>query len=271
MKLLPLFLLRTSLNLGLGDLQNQFAKSSSKLEFLFYSPAPTVRAMLRQLSPVCRISKSTFLTALHLVPRTTRCSSCKIRGITTTRSFQTAQIDEDDATVEHRRMMRDDRPRTNKALEERLRVLLKRRQLLYPRCADLLASDGKTKVPHGQTSFIDQTVAINGTIKTIRKQKRGAFAHVTDGSCLQPIQVVLSPSLAASFVLLRIRCLSKPRLIRWPQTPQWHFPASYRYMESLAGSWAIVRTRSRGCRSIWYSRRGKCSLGVVIAAAAYGS
>ena len=43
----------------------------------------------------------------------------------------------------------------------------------------------------------DSTLQINGAIRTIRKQKRVAFAEITDGSTIKPLQAVLSPSQAA--------------------------------------------------------------------------
>lgn len=46
------------------------------------------------------------------------------------------------------------------------------------------------------TVLSTQPVTVRGVIKTIRKQKKGTFADVTDGSCFQHIQVVLDPELA---------------------------------------------------------------------------
>ena len=41
-------------------------------------------------------------------------------------------------------------------------------------------------------------VEVNGYVRTIRKQKRIAFAAVGDGSSLQPVQAVLTPDQALS-------------------------------------------------------------------------
>jgi len=70
-------------------------------------------------------------------------------------------------------------------------------KVFYIRCAELLSPDRKLSWTHGSKGFTNQMVSVSGTIKTIRKQKQGAFAHFTDGSCSQPIQVVLNPELAA--------------------------------------------------------------------------
>jgi asparaginyl-tRNA synthetase len=41
-------------------------------------------------------------------------------------------------------------------------------------------------------------IEVNGYVRTIRKQKRIAFAAVGDGSSLQPVQAVLTPNQALS-------------------------------------------------------------------------
>lgn len=43
-------------------------------------------------------------------------------------------------------------------------------------------------------------IEVNGYVRTIRKQKRIAFAAVGDGSSLQPVQAVLTPDQALSYV-----------------------------------------------------------------------
>lgn len=70
------------------------------------------------------------------------------------------------------------------------------------RCAQLLDLNREPSDPEPPDSLINQKLWLSGRIKTIRKQKYGAFAHVTDGSCLQPVQVVLDPELAAPYVFL---------------------------------------------------------------------
>jgi asparaginyl-tRNA synthetase len=41
-------------------------------------------------------------------------------------------------------------------------------------------------------------IEVNGYVRTIRKQKRIAFAAIADGSSLQPVQAVLTPDQALS-------------------------------------------------------------------------
>lgn len=41
-----------------------------------------------------------------------------------------------------------------------------------------------------------ETLTVNGYVRTVRKQKRVAFAAIGDGSTLQTVQVVLPPQLA---------------------------------------------------------------------------
>jgi hypothetical protein len=62
-----------------------------------------------------------------------------------------------------------------------------------------------------------QSLTVHGWVRSIRKQKRVAFAALTDGSCAEGMQAVLSPELAkpcvtvlfhlASFLLLRLLAL----------------------------------------------------------------
>lgn len=46
-----------------------------------------------------------------------------------------------------------------------------------------------------------EEIKIGGIIRSIRKQKHASFAHISDGSTLAPIQVVLDPELAAGYVI----------------------------------------------------------------------
>ncbi|OGE53183.1 hypothetical protein PENARI_c008G01039 [Penicillium arizonense] len=60
------------------------------------------------------------------------------------------------------------------------------------RCAQILqASKG------GTCSFEDQEVRVNGFIRSVRKQKRFAFAEISDGSTVEPMQAILKPAQAA--------------------------------------------------------------------------
>lgn len=63
------------------------------------------------------------------------------------------------------------------------------------RISDLLTRSG--------ISAADNHIGINGYIRTIRKQKRIAFASVQDGSSIHAVQVVLSPEQAAPLVFSR--------------------------------------------------------------------
>jgi len=47
-----------------------------------------------------------------------------------------------------------------------------------------------------KTEQLEGTVKVTGLVRSIRKQKVAAFAHVADGTTLAPIQAVLSPELA---------------------------------------------------------------------------
>lgn len=45
-----------------------------------------------------------------------------------------------------------------------------------------------------------ETLMVNGYVRSVRKQKRVAFAAIADGSTLQSVQAVLSPQLAEGSV-----------------------------------------------------------------------
>jgi aspartyl/asparaginyl-tRNA synthetase len=47
-----------------------------------------------------------------------------------------------------------------------------------------------------------QTLKVDGYVRTVRKQKRVAFAAIGDGSTLQTVQAVLPPELAEGSVKL---------------------------------------------------------------------
>lgn len=63
------------------------------------------------------------------------------------------------------------------------------------RCAQILQSS-KT----GSCRFEDQEVRINGFIRSVRKQKRFAFAEISDGSTVEPLQAILKPAQAVEYV-----------------------------------------------------------------------
>lgn len=68
----------------------------------------------------------------------------------------------------------------------------------HVRIADLLQA-----APAGEDGV---SVSIAGCIRNIKKQKRVAFAHIQDGSCLEAAQIILSPEHAAPFVLHPMEC-----------------------------------------------------------------
>ncbi|KAK7521682.1 hypothetical protein IWZ03DRAFT_323994 [Phyllosticta citriasiana] len=57
-------------------------------------------------------------------------------------------------------------------------------------------SSSSSLAQHSQTPVAGETVSVNGWVRSVRKQKRMAFAAVGDGSSLAPLQVVMSPELA---------------------------------------------------------------------------
>lgn len=147
-----------------------------------------------------------LLVVLPLPRRTSRCSPCSSRrgiscGITTTRPLL--------AVVTGDSTARQETPKTRR-IESRL---TQRRCYNVPattddpiqptfadtRCAHLLASDREAADANEISCFRDRRVSVSGFIKTIRKQKHQAFADFTDGSCWQPIQVVLGSKLAAPY------------------------------------------------------------------------
>lgn len=63
------------------------------------------------------------------------------------------------------------------------------------RCAQILHASEQEK----PCSLEDQEVKINGFIRSVRKQKRIAFAEISDGSTVEPLQAILKPALAAEY------------------------------------------------------------------------
>jgi aspartyl/asparaginyl-tRNA synthetase len=64
------------------------------------------------------------------------------------------------------------------------------------RCAQILQASKNGAV----CSFEDQEVKVNGFIRSVRKQKRFAFAEISDGSTVEPLQAILKPAQAAEYV-----------------------------------------------------------------------
>ncbi len=113
------------------------------------------------------------------------------RGISISTPQQEIQS-EVDATRNDSKMVRSgDNPQGRVRQSKRPRLKPPLSHVSYTRCANLLTPGNAYK---------DQKISVNGMIKSIRKQKHGAFAHLTDGSCFQAIQVVLDPHLATQWV-----------------------------------------------------------------------
>ncbi|KAJ6020663.1 hypothetical protein N7540_006167 [Penicillium herquei] len=62
------------------------------------------------------------------------------------------------------------------------------------RCAQILQSS-KSDEP---CRLENQEIKVNGFIKSVRKQKRRAFAEISDGSTIEPLQAILTPEQAAN-------------------------------------------------------------------------
>ncbi|KAK8243757.1 mitochondrial carrier domain-containing protein [Phyllosticta capitalensis] len=58
------------------------------------------------------------------------------------------------------------------------------------------APSSSSLAQHSSIPVAGETVSVNGWVRSVRKQKRIAFAAVGDGSSLAPLQVVMSPELA---------------------------------------------------------------------------
>ena len=56
----------------------------------------------------------------------------------------------------------------------------------------------------------EKDIKIAGIVRSIRKQKHAAFAHISDGSTYTAIQAVLSPELATGCVRLGVFVFEKP-------------------------------------------------------------
>ncbi|KAJ5693008.1 hypothetical protein N7462_002431 [Penicillium macrosclerotiorum] len=61
------------------------------------------------------------------------------------------------------------------------------------RCAHIL----QVSKADGPCSLEDKEIKVNGFIRSVRKQKRFAFAEISDGSTLEPLQAILKPAQAA--------------------------------------------------------------------------
>lgn len=65
------------------------------------------------------------------------------------------------------------------------------------RCAQILQ---ESKKKNDKCSYEDAEVQVKGFIRSVRKQKRFAFAEISDGSTIEPVQAILKPAQAAEYV-----------------------------------------------------------------------
>ena len=49
---------------------------------------------------------------------------------------------------------------------------------------------------HDLSAFENTEIQVNGIVRSVRKQKKYAFAHISDGSTERPLQAILSPEQA---------------------------------------------------------------------------
>lgn len=63
------------------------------------------------------------------------------------------------------------------------------------RCAQILQASKKD----GPCALEDKEIKVNGFIRSVRKQKRFAFAEISDGSTVEPLQAILKPAQAAEY------------------------------------------------------------------------
>lgn len=145
------------------------------------------------------------LQSLHSAKKPVRRSARQIRAINTAQSFLAAQHP-DELNTEG--LLQDEGTNDGQPIRKvipRLPPMRYPEQVLHLRCVQLLHPNRDRSDPNGTNAYIDQKISVSGTIKSIRKQKHGAFAHVTDGSCVQPIQVVLDPECAAPYANLSLK------------------------------------------------------------------
>jgi len=144
------------------------------------------------------INKSNVSAALSS-RRRIGCSHCNLRGITTSASLHVPQPADYPKTKEWR--INDGRVVGRKVIDN-YTVPPIQEELIFTRCSDLLTpkqhawDQAKDQVSQVSQGSPDRRVSVTGMIKSIRKQKRSAFAQFTDGSCFEAIQVVFEPRLA---------------------------------------------------------------------------
>jgi hypothetical protein len=163
--------------------------------FSVSSPKPP--AMSWRVPPPYMIKDSSLFIALHTGRKPWR-PVHGVRGLTTTRRSQAVHNGEDTSTAETEDISGAD----DDHLIQKTTLASKGRRrppkTLPARCAHLLRLDSKSwGLRAAESGYENQLIGVSGNVKSIRKQKNTAFVHVTDGSCVQPIQVVLNAELAA--------------------------------------------------------------------------
>lgn len=86
----------------------------------------------------------------------------------------------------------------------------------FPRCSSTstqrtiaqILSTSQPSLPSSQAPQTGETLLLNGFVRTVRKQKRVAFAAIGDGSSLQTVQTVLTPEQANGSVHATIRSIT---------------------------------------------------------------
>lgn len=195
--------------------------------------------MSGRVSPLCKINYLTSSVPLQVLTRAIQRSQCYTRGITTTRPFLAGETGDDTGAENSWKIRLYGRPRSHVPDATQVDALRKQSQTVPVRCGQLLDPNRNSNVSKTFKNFTDQVVSVSGRIRTIRKQKHGAFAHVTDGSSLQPIQVVLKPELAAPYVFPELDSFVA-LLTRHLKTREWNFFADRRRMESIAGQGTVA-------------------------------
>lgn len=73
------------------------------------------------------------------------------------------------------------------------------------RCAELLnaptTTTANTDGERNAHRYENEEITIKGFIRSVRKQKRFAFAEISDGSTIKSLQAILTPEQAAKYAI----------------------------------------------------------------------
>lgn len=75
------------------------------------------------------------------------------------------------------------------------------RKQLRLRCAELLNASGADN--NSQNKYENEEITLEGFVRSVRKQKRFAFAEISDGSTVKSLQAILTPEQGAAYVSSR--------------------------------------------------------------------